>query len=121
VPEGPPLFRDTQAPVPPKMITLNARSGKPGPLFPHTRHQASYKIPCLKCHHPVANGRRVDPDGPASAGPGARENAVKDCHTCHNARSKVSSRSVFHTICQDCHRIQGAGPIGCPQCHKDEQ
>ncbi len=113
-PEGPPAFTAPQPPVPPKLITLNARSGKPGPAFPHTRHQASYRIPCVKCHHPVADGHRVDAAG-------LRENAIKDCHGCHNTRSKVSSKMVFHTTCQDCHRIKGAGPIGCPQCHKDEE
>lgn len=88
-------------------IVFEASNGKV--TFTHKKHNDTFKIDCLKCHHTWKQG----------------ETSGKSCRECHKAGAEGKSliaKDAFHKNCRGCHdeakkANKPAGPTGCTQCH----
>jgi len=93
----------------PKDTTIKAcAKSKPAVAFPHAKHVAG-KVACKSCHHKGAENKNCTAAG---------------CHGAKAEGKKAScaeaslTKNVFHISCVGCHKKEGKGPKGCPQCHK---
>lgn len=66
--------------------------------FDHKTHAESFGLKCIECHH------------------------VEKCAHCHgsdtNSMMVEESKIALHETCMGCHRMMGAGPDKCDDCHK---
>ena len=82
--------------------------------FKHNEHNTKAKIvKCTTCHHDFTTGKRV------MTGKSVTE---RRCSACHNAQPGPDDTipglmTAYHTLCQDCHRAKGQGPLKCSECH----
>ena len=122
------------APVP-DSITLNQNGKLFAPFsFDHARHIQLIRE-CADCHHHTTGTLVLDPNC-VKCHKNSSETAVVSCKGCHSPSpfspetlaakradkqryhlDKMGLKGAMHQGCITCHSKQGAGPVGCEECH----
>ena len=120
----------------PDTITLNQNGKAFQPFtFNHAKHIELIKE-CSDCHHHTTGTLVLDPNC-VRCHRNSSPTAVVSCKGCHSSApfspetlaekreakqryhlDKMGLKGAMHQNCLGCHTKQGAGPVGCQDCHK---
>lgn len=119
----------------PDSITLNENGKLFQPFsFDHAAHIQMMKD-CAGCHHHTTGTLVLDPNC-AKCHQNSSPTAVVSCKGCHSSspfspetlaathadnqryhKDKMGLKGAMHQNCIGCHSKEGAGPVGCQECH----
>lgn len=123
----------------PDSITLNQNGKLYKPFsFDHAKHINMIKE-CSDCHHHTT-GTLVLDQNCVRCHKNSSPTATVSCKGCHSAtpfspeelaqkradklryhQDKIGLKGAMHQNCMGCHKKQGAGPVGCQDCHPRSQ
>ena len=118
----------------PDTVTLNQNGKLYQPFqFNHAKHIQDIKE-CADCHHHTTGTLVQDPKC-VGCHANSSPTEVVSCKGCHSANpftpqtladkrekkrfhlDKLGIKGALHQSCLGCHETQGAGPVGCKECH----
>lgn len=119
----------------PDSVTLNQNGTLYEPFtFNHAKHIQQLKE-CAGCHHHTTGTLVLDPDC-VRCHQNSSPTQVVSCKGCHSTKpfspetlaekhadkqgyhkDKMGLKGAMHQNCIGCHSKEGAGPVGCQECH----